>query len=46
VISVDDTHLYDKYEGHALISTSIDANGGLYPIAFAICDKENGDNWE
>ncbi|XP_078164967.1 uncharacterized protein LOC144559730 [Carex rostrata] len=46
VVSVDGTHLYGKYEGCALIATSIDANGGLYPIAFAICDKENGDNWE
>ncbi|XP_078170359.1 uncharacterized protein LOC144564632 [Carex rostrata] len=46
VVSVDGTHLYGKYEGCALIATSIDANGGLYPIAFAICDKENGDNWQ
>jgi MULE transposase domain len=46
VIRVNDTHLYGKYEGHALIATSIDANGALYPIAFVICDKENGHNWE
>ncbi|XP_078171452.1 uncharacterized protein LOC144565535 [Carex rostrata] len=46
VVSVDGTHLYGKYEGCALIATGIDANGGLYPIAFSICDKENGDNWE
>jgi transposase-like protein len=45
VVSVDGTHLYGKYEGHALIATSIDGNGGLYPIAFAICEKENGKNW-
>jgi hypothetical protein len=44
MISINGTHLYDKYEGHALIATNIDANDGLYPIAFAICDKENGDN--
>jgi hypothetical protein len=46
VISVDGTHLYGKYEGHVLIATSIDINGGLYPIAFSIYDKENEDNWE
>jgi transposase-like protein len=45
VLSVDGTHLYRKYEGHALIATSIDGSGGLYSIAFAICEKENGDNW-
>ncbi|XP_020102619.1 uncharacterized protein LOC109720138 [Ananas comosus] len=46
LLSIDATHLYGKYGGHALIATGVDANGGLFPLAFAICEGENGSSWE
>ncbi|XP_020111290.1 uncharacterized protein LOC109726214 [Ananas comosus] len=45
VVSIDATHLYGKYEGHALIATAVDANDSIFPLAFAICEGENGGTW-
>ncbi|KAF5934042.1 hypothetical protein HYC85_030213, partial [Camellia sinensis] len=33
------------YKGHLLAATSKDGNQGLIPLAFAIVDAENQDNW-
>ncbi|XP_022149421.1 uncharacterized protein LOC111017851 [Momordica charantia] len=45
LIQIDGTHLYDKYKGKLLIATSIDANGHIFPIAFAIVEEENTFSW-
>ena len=45
VLSVDGTHLYGKYGGVLLVATGIDANGGLYPLAFVVVSVENDANW-
>ena len=45
VLSVDGTHLYRMYGGILLIATGVDANGGLYPLAFAVDEVENEANW-
>jgi hypothetical protein len=33
-------------KGQILTSVGIDNNDGMYPIAFAICEGENGESWE
>ncbi|XP_021602286.1 uncharacterized protein LOC110607473 [Manihot esculenta] len=45
VISIDGTFLYGKYTGCILCATALDGNNQLFPLAFAIVDKEDGDNW-
>ncbi|KAG9453175.1 hypothetical protein H6P81_006079 [Aristolochia fimbriata] len=44
-ISVDGTHLYGKYKGCLLIATSFDGDNRLFPLAFALVEKENIDTW-
>ncbi|KAG9450276.1 hypothetical protein H6P81_010241 [Aristolochia fimbriata] len=44
-ISVNGTHLYGKYKGCLLIATSFDGDNRLFPLAFALVEKENIDTW-
>uniref|UniRef100_A0A2N9FYS0 Endoglucanase n=1 Tax=Fagus sylvatica TaxID=28930 RepID=A0A2N9FYS0_FAGSY len=41
VVSIDATHLYGKYEGKLMIAMATDANNGIYPLAFAVTEKES-----
>ncbi|KAI5682358.1 hypothetical protein M9H77_03586 [Catharanthus roseus] len=43
VISVDGTHLRGPYKGVLLIASTWDANIHLFPLAFAIVDKESSE---
>ncbi|XP_038891641.1 uncharacterized protein LOC120081033 [Benincasa hispida] len=45
LLQIDGTHLYGKYEGTLLIATSVDANGHVYSIAYAIVPEESADSW-
>ncbi|XP_047258887.1 uncharacterized protein LOC124891122 [Capsicum annuum] len=45
VITVDDTFLYDKYEGVLLSAVAQDTENHIYPITFCIVDKENDVSW-
>ncbi|XP_020249987.1 uncharacterized protein LOC109827390 [Asparagus officinalis] len=45
LLSIDGTHLYGKYKGVLLVATGVDADGGLFPLAFAVVDVENTENW-
>ena len=45
IIQIDGTHLYGKYKGKLLIVTSIEANGHIFPLAFAIVEEESQDSW-
>ena len=45
IIQIDGTFLYGKYIGKLLIATSIDANGHIFPLAFAIVEKESSNSW-
>ncbi|XP_043805281.1 uncharacterized protein LOC122721504 [Manihot esculenta] len=45
VISIDGTFLYGKYTRCILCATALDENNQLFSLAFAIVDKEDGDNW-
>ena len=44
-IQIDGTFLYEKYKGKLLIATSIDTNGHIFPLAFAIVEEELYDSW-
>ena len=45
VLGLDRAHLKAKYLGILLAATGIDANGALFPLAYAVVDAENDDNW-
>ena len=45
VIQIDGTFLYGKYIGKLFIATSIDANGHIFPLGFAIVEEESSDSW-
>ncbi|XP_016558188.1 uncharacterized protein LOC107857937 [Capsicum annuum] len=45
VIAVDDTYLYDKYEGVLLSAVAQNTKNHIYPIAFYVIDKENDVSW-
>jgi hypothetical protein len=45
ILGLDGTHLKGKYAGVLLTATAIDANGRLFPVAYAVVDAENDANW-
>ena len=45
VLGLDGAHLKGKYFGVLLSATAVDANGSLFPLAFAVVNAENDDNW-
>jgi len=45
ILGLDGTHLKTKYLGILLTATAIDANGQLFPLAYATVDAENDTNW-
>ncbi|XP_070052271.1 uncharacterized protein [Nicotiana tomentosiformis] len=45
VISIDGTHVYEKYDIKLLVVVAVDANGSIFPLAFAICANENLETW-
>ena len=46
MLCIDGTHLYGKYEGTLLVATGVDANDGIFPLAYAIVDSESKDSWD
>ncbi|XP_012841176.1 PREDICTED: uncharacterized protein LOC105961490 [Erythranthe guttata] len=46
MIQIDGTFLKGKFGGILLSAVSKDANDGIFPIAFAIVNEENDDNWD
>lgn len=45
IISVDGCFLKGRYGGQLLSDVGVDANNCSYPIAWAIVNKENRENW-
>ncbi|XP_070049435.1 uncharacterized protein [Nicotiana tomentosiformis] len=41
VISIDDIHVYGKYDFKLLIVIAVDANGSTFALAFSICANES-----
>ena len=44
LIQIDGTFLYGKYKGKLLIVISVDPNGHIFPLAFAIVEEESIDS--
>ena len=45
LIGIDGCHLNGLAGGQLLTAVGIDANNQIFPIAFAIVEIENADNW-
>ncbi|KAL0235827.1 hypothetical protein GEMRC1_002409 [Eukaryota sp. GEM-RC1] len=45
LVQVDGTHLHNKYKQVLLTSSTVDAQGQLFPLGFAVVSGENLDNW-
>ena len=45
VMSIDGTHLYEKYKITLLIAMGYDGNNQLFPLEFSIIEGENIDSW-
>ncbi|XP_028052557.1 uncharacterized protein LOC114257041 [Camellia sinensis] len=46
LLFLDGTFLKGRFKGNLLAATAKDGNKGLFPVAFAIVDSENKQNWE
>ncbi|XP_022873194.1 uncharacterized protein LOC111392160 [Olea europaea var. sylvestris] len=45
VIGIDGCFLKTELGGQLLTAVGVDANNGMYPLAYAVVEVENGDNW-
>ncbi|XP_028548500.1 uncharacterized protein LOC114579017, partial [Dendrobium catenatum] len=45
VLSLDGTFLLGKYCDTLLVAVGIDANGGLFSLAFAVVESESNESW-
>ena len=45
ILSIDGTHLYEKYKCTLLIAMWCEGNNQLFPLTFAIIGGENIDSW-
>ena len=45
LLSIDDMHICEKYIGCLLIVTGVDADGGLYSLAFVFVKSESENSW-
>ena len=45
MLTIDGTHLYEKYKGIIMIVMGCDGNNQLFPLAFALIESENVDSW-
>ncbi|KAK6913601.1 MULE transposase domain [Dillenia turbinata] len=46
LIFLDSTPLNSKYQGTLLVATAADGDDGVFPVAFAVVDAEEDDNWQ
>jgi transposase-like protein len=44
-VGIDGTHLKGKFLGALLTATTVDGEGSLFPLCFAVVDAENRENW-
>ncbi|XP_025628656.1 uncharacterized protein [Arachis hypogaea] len=45
LVSIDDTHLYEKYGDTLLLAIAQDGNLNILPIAFVLVEGENVESW-
>ncbi|KAL9684025.1 hypothetical protein QQ045_021456 [Rhodiola kirilowii] len=41
IFSIEETHMYGKYDAKLLVAYSLDTNNGVLPVAFALVESEN-----
>ncbi|KAL8514876.1 hypothetical protein ACS0TY_013818 [Phlomoides rotata] len=46
LIGVDGCHLRGPHQGVLLSAVGVDPNNNIFPIAYAVVSKEDGDTWE
>ncbi|XP_050236963.1 uncharacterized protein LOC126686777 [Mercurialis annua] len=46
LILLDTITLKTKYHSELLTATALDGNDGVFPLAYAVVDTVNGDNWQ
>jgi hypothetical protein len=45
IISVEDTYLYERFNGKLLIVVAFDADNEIFPLSYALVEEENNINW-
>ena len=45
LIGLDGCHLSSEFGGVLLSAIAIDVDGGIFPLAYCVCESENTDNW-
>ncbi|KAL6329518.1 hypothetical protein AAG906_021526 [Vitis piasezkii] len=45
IIAIDSTHLSGPYRGFLFSTTTYDADGGMFPIAFGVVSSKNYEDW-
>ena len=45
ILGLDGVHLKGRFLGVLLSATAVDANGSLFPLAHAVVNAEDDDNW-
>ena len=45
MFGIDATFLSSRYEGRLLVATAYDAEDQLFPFAYGLVDKEDGEEW-
>ena len=44
ILSIDGTHLYEKYKDTLMIALGCDGNNKLFPLSFSITEEKNIDS--
>lgn len=45
ILGLDGAHMKKPQPGHILTAVSVDANNGIYPLAYAVVETENAQSW-
>ncbi|KAL8136072.1 hypothetical protein AgCh_010608 [Apium graveolens] len=45
LLFLEASHIRSEYQEILLTATAVDGNDGFFPVAFAVVDVENSDNW-
>ncbi|KAL9668423.1 hypothetical protein QQ045_002804 [Rhodiola kirilowii] len=46
LISIDGTHMYEKYNAKLLVAIGLDANNHIVPLGFVLVESENTSSWK
>ncbi|XP_062010891.1 uncharacterized protein LOC133727313 [Rosa rugosa] len=45
IVCLDGCHVKGQHPGQLLTAVGIDANNGMFPVAYALCEVENQETW-